>query len=147
MAIRRSIDFELSEDITYSKDGADLSSNKLLLKSPTAKNRKECLYLKQSFLRALPKGNAETVDGPDNAAEPEADDIINLLGSSQDVDLSEVFEVARNLFTRNTVFVDGVEPLTTNLFDRIDLDDAQRMFGEYIINFIIQSALKKQKKS
>lgn len=145
MSIQRTIEYELKVPINVGQDGQLIECSKVILKAPTAKNRNECLFLKQAFLRALPKEVTSGATSSQDDDMPEGSDVIMFIGASS-VDLKEIFDVAKRLFTNKVATLDG-ENMTSPIFDSIDMDDLEGLLGEYMINFILGSILSKQKKS
>ncbi|KKN52104.1 hypothetical protein LCGC14_0615780 [marine sediment metagenome] len=157
MAIRREIEFELEEPIQYAVDGGTSEATLVILKAPTTRNRRDCLFLKQQFLRALhevsgeqdskKKKTEEPEDETDTKEEePDPEEVAILIGSSS-VDLGEFFDRARALMCRGSAFIEGKVEMTTELFDRMSMEDSERMIGSYMVNFIVRSVLMKQKKA
>ena len=152
MGIRRSIEFELNEPVEFTAEGSPVSCSTVTVKAPAPKQRQRDLWLKQQFLLALPKGKeAEEAAARQKAAGKKDDDVDNedvmlMLGSCPEVNLAEFFENAKQVLCHGVAFL-GAEPMTTEIFDRLDFDEAQDLVGAYMINFTIRSVLASQKKT
>jgi len=151
--MRRSVTFELSEEVEYTRDGNPETSSTVTLKAPMAKNRQKDLFLKQQFLLALPKKKDQPPKTEQKAVEDEKiddEDVMIMIGSCPDVDLASFFDCAKNVLCHGVAYVgegDALEPMSSVIFDRLDFDDCQNMVGRYMTSFTIRSVLDSQKKS
>jgi hypothetical protein len=68
-----------------------------------------------------------------------------MIAMSMGADLHSVLETSRRLFTGGVALVGGEERLTSALIDRMSLEDLERMTGEYLVFFLLSSALEKMK--
>lgn len=132
-------DYELDHPFQYSHKGDQSEASFVRLVAPTSKHSKECAVLKQAFFVAIPK-DAKGDDQKD--VKVTGEDVLSMIAASKDVDLGEVYAVARKLFTTGVAFVDGEEKLTTHLVDRMDQSDFECMLGEYLVNFTLASTLR-----
>ena len=66
---------------------------------------------------------------------------------SADVDLAKVMLTAQDLIGSGVGLVDGETKLTKHLISQMSFDDVESMLGEYLVNFILVSALKKMKQA
>lgn len=141
-------DFPLTQDFSYSHKGDQVDARFIKLTAPTSRHSKECAALKQAFFRAQ---NSFVAQARESDAEPSGekitgDDVIMMMAASKDVDLPDVFDVARKLFTSGTIAVVDGEPgcrLTSALVDKMSQEDFEVMLGEYLVNFTLASSLEK----
>lgn len=145
------IQFHLKTPISYSNSGEIVDGSFITLKAPSSRNSKECAKLKQAFFRSIDQ-NAEVDESSKQAAaegtsENSADGVVIMLAMSKDVELDEVMDTARKLFTsgNNIAMVEGEAKLTSPLIDKMTLEDFEQMTGEYMLRFILASALAKMK--
>ena len=65
---------------------------------------------------------------------------------SKNVDLSDVFDVAKKLFQfPGIALIDGEQKFNNELINRLSIDDLEDMLGEYMINFTLASSLNRLK--
>ena len=152
--VSKEFNFKLGADFSYgTTDGNESETSFITFTAPTSKNRKECMFLKQSFFRALnsiPSSNKSAGDAVEANKEFDGSDIITLFAMSS-ADLHEVCEVARKIFISGVGKMGGDGKLTGNLLDNIEdklsTEVIQEMVGEYLVNFILRSSLNKLKNS
>ena len=136
-------DYPLRSPFTYPHQGNQVEASFIRLTAPTSRNSRECATLKQAFWRSADRdtsSNAET----QNEAEVDikGQDVIVMLSMSRDVDLADVMDVARHLFTKGKVAkVDGEMSLTIPLIDEMSQDDVEAMLGDYLVNITLASSL------
>ncbi len=143
--IKTEFDFELTQPFAYAFEGSSVDATFIRLKAPNSKQSRLCAVLKQAFFRALPKIDFDDTDSSAKAetdSDLDGDALIAMIAMS-DVDLGEVLEVARKLFTSGLASVDGVKDLNTLMTERMSQDDWESMTGAYMANFTVASALKK----
>lgn len=137
------IDYHLLTPFTYAHGGGTHEASFIRLLAPTSKVARECAYLKQAFFRSVPK-DADAGDKAEAAELPSGEDVMMVLAMSKDVELPDVLDVARKLFTAPKIaMVDGEAKLTNHLIDTMDQDDFERMLGEYLVGFTLASQLAK----
>lgn len=145
---KKFIDFSLTSPIEYMYNGEVVEGQFITLMPPTSKNITECADLKQAFFRALPKdtGDTEEVteeDKKNSEGELNGEAIMGLIAMSNNVDLSKVLLTARELFASGIAKIDGETRVNKPMLNNMSLDDLEAMAGEYLVNFILASALKK----
>lgn len=146
MSDKAEIDYYLQSPIKYARSGEELEAVFVRLSAPSGKNSRECLLLKQAFFQSLPRGEETKEEKP--AQELTGEMAMEIIAMSSDVNLSEVVDVGRDLFLRGGVaLVDGEEKLTKPLWDSMGIDDVQGMLGEYLVNFILASFVRRIQKS
>ena len=136
-------DIPLEESFEYSHKGSTEAATFIKITAPSAKQLTHCAELKQAFYRATkdaPKDEAET--GADKE-KIEGSDIMALMYGSDHVEMPKVFLHAKELLTSGVCLVDGEAKLTKPLFDEMSNDDMEVLVGEYLVNFILRSVLKK----
>lgn len=145
------INFELTEPFKYAVKGEQEEAKFITLHAPTSRNMSQIAFLKQAFYRALPKGQQDDEIKDDTKKKEDditGEDIMDILMSSMDVDLSKVLIMAKELFTaKNIAFVDGEEKVTKPILESMHPDDFMAMVGEYLANFTLASVLRKMKES
>lgn len=140
-------DFQLSKGFSYSHQGDQTEASFVRLTAPTSRHSRECAALKQAFFRAQNsfQGQVESsgAEAPDE--EIAGHEVILMIAASTAVDLPDVLDVARKLFSSGIAMVDGETKLTGGLMDRMDQDDFELMLGEYLVNFTLASSLERMK--
>ena len=141
------ITYTLQAPVQYAHKGELVTGTFVELAPPTSRNMNECAQLKQAFFRALPKTGAVDVDAEEGKdAELTGDAIMTLITMSPDVELASVLVTGRELLTSGVALVEGEEKLTKPILDSMSADDLEGMIGEYMVNFILASALRRMKK-
>ena len=149
MAKKTEFTFNLSEPIEIAKDGKTEPCDKLLLRAPAFIHRKYSLRIKQSFLRAinnLPKTEqkADEVKSADEAITAES--IAGLLLMS-DIDIIKVFDdFEALLLSKGICFVSTDKVMTERHYEQLADEDIDLLLGEYIVNFLIPSWMRRQMK-
>lgn len=136
--------FTLTTPFKYARGGEQVEAGFITLTAPTSKNSRECAALTQAFHRASANARRENVEVDDETRaavedmELTGDMVMAGIGQSTDVDLGEVLDIARKLFTAGGVaLVDGETQLNSHMADCISFKDLQSMTGEYIVGFTI----------
>ena len=130
-----------------SKSGDNSNATFILFTAPSAKVIKECSALKQAFFRAMgeqqEKDNTAT-DNDEKEVVIEGHDIIQLISTSSSVDLPEILDIAKKLFTAPGIaLIDGESKFTDNNIGRVSYEDFELMLGHYLVNFILASSLNR----
>ncbi len=146
--MKESMVFELTEPFEYASGGDMVSANFIELTPPTSRNMTECSALKQAFYRAIPEGGRDDDDKPEKEDTDDitGSEVISMILRSKDVDLITVLLHAKELF-KSVGLVDGEVKFGKPLIDLMDPDDFENMVGEYLVNFILASTLRKMKES
>lgn len=136
--------FDLKNPVEFSLNGELAKGEFILCKGPTFKESKQCSILKQAFFRALPDIDSNT-DVPEKTDDSPVDikgtDVIVLLSRSKEVDLGMVLDVAKKLLTSGVAMMEGEVKLTSYVIDKMTYYDFERLVGEYMANFILESSL------
>ncbi len=140
-------EFPLTTPISYARGGSQEEAQFILLKAPSSRNSRQCAALKQAFWRSVnPDRGQEGGNETDASAVITGQDVVTMISMSQVVDLADVLDVAKDLFTKGKVAqVDGEVPLTRPLIDEMSQDDVEAMVGEYLVNFTLASSLAQMK--
>lgn len=138
-------EYELTSQFDVMINGQMEPAISITLKAPSSKNLTECGILKQAFFRALP--DTEDVEDSDaNIDDMKGEDILILISMSSDVSLSDVLITAKKLFSSKGIAqINGSTTLTSPLADKLSIDDLEGMLGQYLVNFILASSLKRMK--
>ena len=146
--LKTEFDYELETKFSYAYKGDMQEASFIRLKAPSSKNISQCADLKQAFMRALPT-DGKVEEGKDSKGLDDLDgeSIMMLISMSKDVSLKSVLISARELFSSGLAFVDGETKVTKPILDDMSQDDLENMLGEYYLNFILASWLRKMKKS
>lgn len=149
--MKKEIIVELTNKFPYSHKGMPVEAAEFIaLFPPTSKHMDHIAYLKQCFYRSIPtdtNGSEEIGSKKDEDKEIDGSSLLQLMMMSDKVEIKNVFLTAKELFCSGIAMVDGQEKLTKTLLDLVDLDDFEKMVGDYLANFILASALQKMKKS
>ena len=137
-----SYDFNLSRPIEHSVDGESVEATFVHFVAPTSRDMGEVAPLNQAFFRAVP----EPKEGAKKVPKEERDDlmgsdVLSVLARSKDVELADVYIVARKLFMK-VATLEGDKKLTAPIFDKFSAEDFANMVGEYLIFFVLASSLK-----
>lgn len=139
--------FTLTRELKYSSHGDQVNASFIMLKAPSSRNKRECAFLKQAFLRASHSLADDSKEKPEKAPKLTGNDVVTMLGMSKEVDLGEVYVVAQKLFTDGGVaLIDGEAKFTKHVADSMDQDEFERMVGEYLVNFTLASTLREMGK-
>jgi hypothetical protein len=143
------IEVLLTKKIPYSKGGESLNAESVLLTAPSARDLKETTILKQSFFQAIASLKSQ---GEESASDIDAqvddmtgDDVLSMMFMSN-VDMNKFFDSAKSVL-KKCAKLDGVVELNDHLIDELNGDDFEKLVGEFLINFILASTLKKMKRS
>lgn len=140
--VKTQFDFPLTSPFEYAHKGSQQEAAFIRLTAPTSRNSRECAALKQAFWRSADRPEGGKDDGKDVEIDIKGPDVIVMLAMSRDVELADVLDVARHLFTKGKVaVVDGETPLTKPLIDDMSQEDVEAMLGEYLVNFTLASSL------
>lgn len=138
--------FMLTTPFDYSKGGEQLTAEFIVCTAPSSNQMKECAFLKQAFFRALPDGDSEASGEADpDDLDMSGSDVMMMIAQSDGVKLSDVLEVGWKLIGSGVALVDGEQKLTEPLIKKMSLDDLESLIGDYIVNFVIASSLKRMK--
>lgn len=146
--VNNTFNYELKSPFDYDHKGNVVEAQFITLRAPSSKEISETADLKQAFFRALPKDSTSTGDESEEGSldDLNGDAIMMMIAISPDVTLKTVLLCARELF-KIVATVDGEERMTVPLLDKIDPEDLETMVGEYYLNFVLASWLKKMKDS
>ncbi len=135
-------DYELKVPFLYAYAGNQEKALMITLKAPTVKTPYRA-DLKQCFFRAIPQDGKEEAKGEAGTKMFTGSDILFTISMSREVSLSSFIEYGKSLLASGVALVDGQTKLTKLLIDAMDPDELENMLGEYMVNFILASALKK----
>jgi len=146
MQIRAEFDFTLEQPIEYSVGGEMRQGSLLVLKAPSNKVRNQRTVLKEAFMLALADIQASAqaaTESKEQGSISEADFaeyVMHILYSSKSVRMVEMIEQFKLLLCSQGICkVENEADFTSVLFDRMDADDADRLMGAYLANFILAS--------
>lgn len=144
--------FAISRPFEYSHAGERVTAQFIELNEPTSRNLAEVGVLRQSMVQAIRSYNfddqpqAKTVvdeEEPSDAAKKDegisAAEVLSILSASP-VKLEQVYSAGKSLvLSRGIAKVDGQEPMTQVLFDKMSARDVEQMIGTLIASFILAS--------
>lgn len=138
----------LEKQFQYAFKGDMVSASFITLKEPTAKVTKNCGALKQAFFRAMQEraGDADvsSEDSGNSVMEIQPDDVLMIMSMSNNVDMSELYDNAKDLFMISSVaMIEGETKIGPAIMDKISLVDLDGMIGSYLVNFTLASSLRK----
>lgn len=147
--LKKEFDIELDDAITYHKGGSEAYCKSLKLKAPANMHRDYILKLKQGFFQAiagLPSNQGPAQAGPqDTDATITGTEVISILMMSK-INLVEYFEVFKNLMCQGCCTLEDGTKMTSFIWDKLDIEDSERMLGEYLANFLLSSWITTLKK-
>ena len=139
----KEIRFTLTTPVKFTHQGEDTDGNFITLKEPSLNLLIKLSIYKSAFYSAA----ARTADSDDEVTsnkEKEAvtgEQIMSLL-YMECRNMPELLKQAQSLFvTQGVASVEGVVDMTTPILKMMSIDDFERMLGEYLVNFILASAL------
>lgn len=138
-----SFTYELLTPVPYALKGEQADGTFIELSAPTSREMAHVTALKQMFYRALPK-DGEQSDEEDAGTDNLTGETIMALIYTSEVDAHKLLLTAVELF-KTVGLIEGETKLTKPIIDAIDLDDLEKMTGEYMLNFILASVLQNQK--
>lgn len=140
------IDFVLSSPIEYTNKGELVETNQIVLYAPTNDIKQDELKsrLRQGFVKSMfelqqKMKQTEETDAPTDG-KMSGDTILMMLYAS-DIDIVAYKRLFRELIIAGAGKIDGIT-IGSNVYDRINTDDRDRMLGEYIAGFIPLSLAK-----
>lgn len=151
MSKARTVEFdvELQEPLTVSVAGQQVEANVVLLKAPSAKNRRPAFGMKQIVLRAIKEQQsmASTADMEKARSQAEKDDsdptgseiIMLVMASNENFDLFN--DQFKEIICNGCAEISGVA-MTAHLYDKLCLDDAEKLLSEYLEHFLMKSLLQ-----
>ncbi|MEE9222966.1 MAG: hypothetical protein V3V40_05875 [Nitrosomonadaceae bacterium] len=151
--------FELTKPIKYDAGGEKVEGAFITLAHPSYKQMDKCVPLKQAFYRAAADIDADTeavaaavataaAAAAATGATPEDTDItpeglISLFYQS-DEDMVKIILYGVELFkSPGIALIDGSTSMTHPMIEQLSQDDLENMLGQYMVNFILASALSK----
>lgn len=146
--------FKLNNKLKFAdlESGADDQTFEIYLRAPAWNDRKQMFKLKAHVERSFMKMATELSDLADDAKDQTTDDdrmdgglVMTMLASGCG-DLERAFDDFIALAVKVGSFNDKT-PLQTAHFERMGLEEAMRMMGEYIGFFIVPSVLSMTKGS
>lgn len=148
--IPEQIEFNLNKPVKYHKNGNEELSYQLTLYAPAGRHRQELVKLKQGFLKSISSLQGSYNQSNANQSQENqgigSDEIIMILMMS-DVDMNKYFDNFKALLCKNICYVDPNQKLTEYIYDNIDLDDLERLLGEYLSNFLLSSWIQRLNKT
>ncbi len=139
----------LTSLVKYSHAGESLEATSVLLIAPSANQLKNTVSLKQYFFQAITSMD-DGKEGDDKAKakakdiEMDGGAVMSMMYMSK-IDMNDLFDDAKKLLTSGVAKLDGKEPLTDALIEKISVNDYEKIVGEYLVNFILASALDMMK--
>ena len=141
--MKGSFDFQLSEPIKYQSKGANEESKNITLYAPSVKSRKHCAKIRQLFFRSvqsLQKNNTQS-QSTSNEGEIKGKEIVMMFLSS-DIDMNEIYESFEQILINGHCKINNEQSIVKSHFDQFDLDDIDKILGEYMELFLLQYWLK-----
>lgn len=142
MLVQDEIEFVLEKEIEYATKGELSKGRLLILKAPSSRNQRERIRLQQGFFQAVNALKSSDSTKKDTSSDSIKGEEVLALMLSSSVDMVAFHEDFKRLITSGVCMVEGTEPLTAPLFDKIHPDDLDRMLGEYLAVFILSSVLR-----
>ncbi len=144
----------LKHKIDYDYKGEKVEASFVSISPPTVKHIHLTSVLKQAFQVSAVKNNernkdkyVEEKDDKNDSKTENSDAVAVIYAGGSDINIKEVMLTAKELMTSGLVLVEGEEKLTKPLCDKLDQEDFEEILGAFLVNFILASLLKNQKKS
>lgn len=145
----REFEVKLNESISVHVKGSEIEADTVLLVAPSAKNRREAFNMKQMFTRAITSiqqtasqeqiSSAKAKSAEDNKGPSGEEILMMILASDQNFDLFN--DEFCKLLCNGCATIHG-EPMNKHLYDKLDLDDAEKLLSEYLEHFLMKSLLQ-----
>ena len=139
------IQFTLTTPVKYSHKGEDTDGTFITLTEPTIKQLKYVAAFKKAFYQSAEKASsgADTDQVKDNGnKEKVTSEVIMTLLYAHYPDMEQLFNIAKKLFfSIGVAQVEGDTDFNQTIYDTMTIVDFENMLGEYLVNFILQSAL------
>lgn len=138
-----SILVDLIKPISYAYKGDQKEGTFVELIAPNYKQLENFLPVKQAFISAVTSIDAskENVDAAkDKEAELTGEQALTIMMMSS-CDIAKVYLYCEELFKSGAALLEGEQKLTKPLIESMDLEDFEKLVGEYISNFIAASLL------
>ena len=144
------IQFPLTTPVKFTYGGEDTDGNFITLKEPTIKQLDHVSVFKTAFYKAAEKVSSD--DNGENGVSATGKDKVKVTGGqimallySHYPDMKQLFGVAKTLFfSHGIASVEGVVDFNKVIYDQMSIDDFEKMLGEYLVNFILVSALNQE---
>lgn len=140
--------YPLETPFQYAKGGQMTDAEFITCTAPTSKMMRVCAELRQAFFRAA----ASNADDSESRDPSEADidaiqgsEVLIAIANSTVVELADVMENAKKLLSSGVAMIDGEVKLTGTIIDKMSIDDFDELAGQYLVNFIVASSLRKVK--
>ena len=140
------IEVALTTPVPYKPAGSGemVDATKVVLTAPSSKQLQYTVILKQGFFQALGSisDNTKPISNDDKQIEMRGEDILSMMFMADNVEMTKIFLAAKELFRSGVAKLDGIQELNQPLIDKISAEDFEKILGEYLVNFILASALK-----
>ena len=140
--------FQLKNPIKYSLRGESINGKFIKLRAPTAKEYQYITILKSSLFKAIEyftnKNTVEDKTGEKDSSDSkmDADAIISAFYVSG-IDMNELMKSSIALFEQKGLAeIEGEVNLKGSHINQMDINDLEKMTGEYIENFILPSVMQ-----
>jgi len=148
----RQIEFELRDPIDAHIRGEARECRVVVLTAPASKHRAQvariknfCAYHVDKHITAKARPQAEAPKGGKSESEDDnkftgetLSTILALAEIEDDKAMETVYNLFQKLITDGCGSVDG-ETMNAHLFDKMSFGDMERMFGEYVVTFLLDS--------
>lgn len=150
----KEFEFTLSEPVNIHKGGQNIQVNKILLKSPNSKQQLKRILIKEAIIKAFAANERANISAENKSKnnveiskEEEVEAVIGLLYAYLHCEkINDVLEAFKYLLKDGCGIFEDKATVTDYYLEQMD-DDIEAMLGEYIVNFILQSRTKQQKKN
>lgn len=147
---KKSFTFELQQHIKYQDDNGECETRTLVLYAPSNQLTALKAKLRQKILAAFfamskNSGQQATIENNDKKRREEpikSEEILLAIAASEYI--VEIKEVFKKLLKEGCLSLDGkLDKITDWHLEQIDDDEFEEMMGEYAVNFIIPSWMKR----
>jgi len=141
----KEIRFELTTPIKYTHQGEDTDGNFITLNEPSLDLLIKLSIYKSAFYSAAARVADDDVQETGTDKEQATGEQIMSLLYMECPNMPELLKQAKSLFvTQGVASVEGVVDMTSPILKMMTIDDFERMLGEYLVNFILASALNQK---
>ena len=134
---------------THAQEGA-CEGTFISMKAPSVRHLSHVAPMKQSFMSAVAESSAKvsgSVDTPDKDKDDsdsmDGSAIIGILEASS-VDMNKYVKSFSKMIIHTNLFqIEGETKFTETLLDNLSVEDFYGLMGDYMLNFILASLIKK----
>ncbi len=145
----KEIKLELSYPIEYAFEGQTLEADHLMMVSPSAASIKFTSQIKNLFFDAISK-NRNEIESKEPLKKDSSDQsditpvmVEYILSTCNSGSVDKLHQCLKDLFCSGAIKLPTGQRINIVQLDKLSLEDYEKLIGEYVVNFIIGSLLKR----